>query len=368
MKKKSKYIFIFFVIVLVFFAKNTFSQSKLKYNANIMFLTNSGLVIPEYQFFNLYSNAFTKGFDICYSRKLDGHKTWHQLYNYPNIGFEYSFSTLSNKDVFGSTNNLYVFYNIHLFAKQKVNLNFGPGFGGSYVTKIYNQYTNFRNIAVATHLNFYFHFNTELNVNLSKKIKLVGGLAFNHFSNASFKQPNIGLNYVNVFTGLNFILDENPTIIKNEIKPIEKRIEKYFIFSSGLKSSQLFESYQYLIASFSFDYTYIVTYKYSVALGTDIFYDGATRVEMERAKFENIKNIYSYKSGIHCANELNIGKMAILVQAGIYLGLTDKLYNKKMYNRLAIKYKLTNHLLMQMSLKTHSAIADFMEFGFGYYL
>jgi hypothetical protein len=50
----------------------------------------------------------------------------------------------------------------------------------------------------------------------------------------------------------------------------------------------------------------------------------------------------------------------------MYLFLTDKAFDNPMYHRLIIRHKVDHGLFLQVAMKSHSAVLDFLEFGIGY--
>ena len=106
--------------------------------------------------------------------------------------------------------------------------------------------------------------------------------------------------------------------------------------------------------------------KRRIGIGADFFYDKsiseALAVDWEPE--ENMANLIKF--GLHGSHTLIYNKVIMSVNIGRYL------YSKYtdlslFYSRLALRYKLTSHILLNLSLKSHSAKADYIEWGIGYY-
>jgi hypothetical protein len=62
----------------------------------------------------------------------------------------------------------------------------------------------------------------------------------------------------------------------------------------------------------------------------------------------------------------NYYRVGLIVQMGSYI---NPYYdgNGYLYHRIGIRAKVSQHLIANLSLKTHWAKADIVEFGLGYY-
>ena len=124
----------------------------------------------------------------------------------------------------------------------------------------------------------------------------------------------------------------------------------------------------YFTSSFSTEYKYHWKRKLHVGGGLDLFYDSSTKTEMSVEAGRTYKPIYDFKSGVHFSQELVYNRFSLIIQEGIYLGLTDHLNDSWEYNRAIFRWKFSNHFFVNASMKSHLHILDYPELGFGYYL
>jgi hypothetical protein len=68
--------------------------------------------------------------------------------------------------------------------------------------------------------------------------------------------------------------------------------------------------------------------------------------------------------GIFAGHELYIGKMSIVTQLGYYLYYPFD-FEGRMYNRIGLKRYLGDHWFAAVTLKSHGAKAEAVEFGLG---
>jgi hypothetical protein len=361
MKIKSTLFLLFFISSI-----NTYSQKHFSKEIYFQSAFNKGFMLPEYDFINYYTQKNLTGFEIAVFKKTSGKSIWHKLYNYPELGFKYYFSTLGNKDIFGNIHAVYLFANLHIINKSKISFNCLTGLGGCYVTKKFDPENNFRNIAVGSKLNIFFHFDLNLHIKISPKFIFITGLNFNHFSNATLKQPNVGLNFGNSYTGLIYRIGEKSEHSDIDIPYFKSFSEKSIIIASGLKSSNIYNKKHAPTASLSINFTKNIFYKYACGIGIDLFYDSSMKKSIQKSDLIEFKNIYYFTSGIHFSNEVVINKLSIAIQIGAFILLKDHNKNKIIYNRAVIKYKINDFIFVNVALKTHLVVADFLEFGIGF--
>ena len=76
----------------------------------------------------------------------------------------------------------------------------------------------------------------------------------------------------------------------------------------------------------------------------------------------------SWQTGIHFSQSIVYNRFSITIQEGIYIGLKNHIYQKLMYNRGIVKYRITENFTLRLAMKSHLHILDYPEFGFGWRL
>jgi len=358
---------IILILFFLFFSNILSAQNFFSDNFYFQSTINKGLIIPEYKFFNYYVEENLTAAEFSIFKKTSGKSVWHKVYNYPEIGIRYYFSNLGNNKIFGNVNSTFLFVNFNIYENNKISYNFSPGLGLCYVNKIFDIHNNYRNIAIASHLNIFFNFDINLRFRINKKLFITSNINFKHISNASVKQPNVGLNFINAGLGVILKIGEKPEIKDFNIPDFVKKAEKSVILSTGLKSSNIYDGYNYVISTLSLNYTKYLFYKYAVGVGIDVFYDSSLKNAFEKIDKIEFKNKYYFNSGISVSNELVYNKLNVGIQVGNFVFLEDMYSNRLIYTKLVTRYKLTNHLVFSMALKTYFFVADYLGFGLGYY-
>jgi hypothetical protein len=236
-----------------------------------------------------------------------------------------------------------------------------------YATKKFDLENNYQNVSVGSHLNVHFNFKLGTKFNLNKKICFNSGLSFTHYSNANMAEPNLGVNLVTAFAGLNYQIRPVPTRIQQTIAEHQRKHEFALIYAAGGKHTRALQSTIYFTSSFSFEYKHHTFRKVHFGGGLDLSYDSATETEMSAPGKSVYRPIYDYRTGFHFSQELVYDRFSFILQEGFYLGLIDRVANSPMYNRAILRWKFNEHILMHLSMRSHLHILDYPELGIGYY-
>jgi hypothetical protein len=326
-----------------------------------------GLVIPEYKNISYLVEEPVKGFEISLYRSAIGRNLWEQTYRYPEAGLTFQFTTLGNKKVFGEEYALFPYVQTALVRRPKFMLSTLFGLGLGYATRKFDLEDNYQNVSVGSHLNIHFNFKLGTRWKLSERFALNSGLSFTHYSNANMAEPNLGLNLLNLYTGINYAINPVQEFIRSEIPEHTKKHEFAFIYAAGGKHTRALQSTVYFTSSFSAEYKYHWRRKFRFGAGFDLSYDSATETEMSAPGKDTYKPIYDYRTGIHFSQELVYDRFSFILQEGFYIGLVDRVENSFMYNRAMLRWKLTEHWLINVSMRSHLHILDYPELGIGYY-
>ena len=328
-----------------------------------------GFIIPHHKSITYLLDKHVRGFELNISRPAYGNHIWEQLYRYPRTGVGYFFCDYGNPEVLGKVHALFSFINIPIIRNHNNHhlLNYQISFGMSCLTKRFDVYENYLNSAIGTHLNIYFRLGFDTKIPISEKLELLGEIGFTHCSNGKIRSPNYGLNVLSGSLGLNYYINKaKKERIKLELPENYKRNYYSLIYSAGVKVYDNLNERHYFISSLSFDYERHLNFKRRIGIGADLFYDKSISeaLAVDGELDEDIANLFRF--GLHFSHTLVYNKTLMSVNIGRYL------YSKYtdlslFYSRLALKYKVSSHILLNLSLKAHSAKADFIEWGIGYY-
>ncbi len=309
------------------------------------------------------------GIIVGFNRKRFGHEDWEAAYNYPDSGFSFVYQNMNNETL-GDHFGLFAHYNFY-FLKRNVQLRIAQGL--SYNTNPYDKNDNFRNNAYGSHLLsstlVMLNYHKE---NLVAGVGLKAGISFIHYSNANFKAPNTSTNTVAFNFGLTYDLNAAQDYEFIPQKKKEKVIEpvRYnLVLRGGVNESDVVNSGRYGFWIFSAYADKRLGGKSALQLGTDIFFSNFLKElirfqsisfpEMEVAPDTDFKRV-----GLFLGHELFINKMSVIAQLGYYVYYPFD-FEGRVYNRIGLKRYFGDKFFGSVTLKSHAAAAEAVEFGMG---
>ena len=359
---------LFFFNFLILFSHSVQAQEQEKEN----FFERSSIVSRVHYGFLLAHHdrvahlvRHTYGFEISLSRQETGKKAWHQNYNYPQTGYSYIYLDFNYPDVLGNAHALLAFINFPFVKSEKFQFSLRMASGLGYVTKKFERIENHKNDVIGSHINAAIQFNFESRYRLSSQLFYNFNLGLTHFSNGSFRTPNLGINNPSVNTGLTWQLNPSKEIIKREINIPDKRLQVDIMYAVWVKEISPPTGDKFFTHIITSTLMKRVSNKVKLGIGVDIFYDLSLKEAFRRNDQIINDNSKLIRSGIHFDTELMTDKLSILLQAGAYL-LDQYKSDGLIYNRLGFKYMLNRHLFVNLTLKSHFAKADCVEPGIGW--
>jgi hypothetical protein len=230
-------------------------------------------------------------YEISVLKATYGRTRWEYMYNYPMIGISYWYSDLGRTKPLGAAHAIFPYINFPLLAKKEFNIYFRLGVGLGYLTRKYDRYDNFENLAIGSHLNAAVNLLFEARLRLGKRFMAAAGVSLMHFSNGAIKQPNYGLNMPGINLAFAYRLSrENPykrQKLLPELIPFEfdgkKFLQLDLNIAFGIKDFQatMGNGSQYIVAVVCGNLLWPVSYKSRVGFGFDISYDGSDEKLLE---------------------------------------------------------------------------------------
>lgn len=308
------------------------------------------------------------GFIFSWNRKTFGNEEWEQRYGYPDYGVSFAYQDLKN-EILGHNFSIYAHYNFYFF-KRHLMFRIGQGIG--YTTNPYDKEENFRNNAFGTH----FLSSTYLMLNYRKerlfdKFGIQAGLSLIHYSNANIKAPNASINSIAFNVGVTYNLDEEDqdyiyTITKEKFT---QPIKFNFVFRSGLNESDVVGSGQFPFYILSAYADKRLSHKSAVQFGIDGFFSKFLKelIYYQSISFpeENVSGEEDYKRvGVFAGHELFINRFSIVTQFGYYVYYPFD-FEGRTYLRVGLKRYFGEKWFGALTLKSHGAKAEAVEFGVG---
>jgi len=307
------------------------------------------------------------GFILGYNRKTYGLEDWEQWYNYPDLGASFIYQDMVNPTL-GKNYSLYAHFNFYFFKR---NLQFRIGQGVAYTTNPYDKNDNFRNNAYGSQLlSSTFLMLNYNNENIYKGLGFKAGISVIHYSNANVKAPNTSTNTLALNAGLTYTLQQDePDFIQKEKVKITEPVKYNFAFRTGINESDNIGAGQfpfYIISAYA---DKRLGRKSAIQFGTDVFFSNFLKdlIRFQSAAFpeNNVAADTDFKRvGIFVGHELFINKLSIETQLGYYVYYPFD-FEGKVYNRFSLKRYFGEKVFGAISLKSHGAAAEAVEFGVG---
>lgn len=355
------------VLLLLFSPALDYGQDKFSDNLKASVNFQYGYSLPEYSFISYFTDEYISSLEINLMKETTGNIYWEKLYNYPEVGLSFYYTTLGNDSLFGRAYALNYFFKLKLIDKERFTLFNRTGIGLGYVTKHFDLQGNNSNVAIGSHLNVHFAFKWGVNYRLTDKTVLNGGLSFDHFSNGNSRDPNRGLNNLTGYLGASYYIGQR-TEKKNPISDSLEKRNYYQVFASiGGKQPRSLSSGFFLTGSLSMSITRSIFKAVHFGAGVDLFYDSSVPGVLTDLG-EAYKGKDSYQTGVFISQQFIYNRIRIALVEGIYVGLPNKVYNKPIYTKAYIQYAITERFSVRLTMKSHLHILDYPELGIGFKL
>lgn len=306
-------------------------------------------------------------FEVAIMKRVGGNRNWHDTYRKPLIGLTLYGSNLGNKAVLGNGFGAYATIAFPFSNLKRHTMYSTLGCGLGYVTKVFDQEKNPKNVAIGTHFNTIICLGIRGNILLSRKDRLFYSFDITHFSNGAYRVPNLGLNMFFIGLGYGRVVGyQHVSKSVDTLPKVKSPFFKKWVFSP--------------VAILSVKETYPSNRGgkpvYALSLvGRKLF---RPKVGMECALDIISKQIlFNYRPyipknqwkilqiGGYVGYVLPLDRLHLIVGMGMYI--KDR-YNPDdgIYHRVGMKYHFDNGVTANLVLKSHWAKADYVEYGVGY--
>ncbi len=306
-------------------------------------------------------------YEIFIARATVGEKPWQSFYHNPQYGVAYMLFHLGSPSYLGNAHCVYPFLHFSLTKADRVaSLNMRVGAGVAYVEKTFDRFDNYKNTAISCHLNAMLSLQVEGRIRVADPLFLSGGLAFSHISNGAYRKPNSGLNFVTAFAGARYAFGRKRVVNETSHIGIDpgKRWHYTVYLSVGVKSYSVADGNRYIASGLSLEASraHLAFTRFSGTL--DVFYDTSDYAILREEEVETSR-LQTVKPGLAAGYSFLFGSLSANVQAGAYLYTKFREFGW-LYQRLALRYEVTNRLNVHFGLKTHLGKADYIEVALGY--
>jgi len=365
MKQKSLSFFLLFVSAVIFSQEEEVKQYAIEadYFYGNVWEHNSDI-----------SHLITKhpeGILLSFNKKTFGYREWEKQYNFPDWGISFMYQNMKNPAL-GEHYSVYANYNFY-FLKR--NLMFSAGTGLDYTTNPYDADTNYVNNAYGSSILS----TTFLRVNYAKEnlwkgLGVHAGFMMVHYSNANIKAPNTSTNTIAFNVGVNYLLDYKNQPAYNKVKDsldYAEKIKYNFAFRAGYNESDAIGSGAYPFYVLSAFADKRLNYMSTLQFGADLFLSTFLKEQIRYRAIafpeDGLTGDEDYKRvGVFVGHEFRINKNAFVSQIGYYVYWPYEFENR-VYLRIGLKrYFYKDKIFAAITLKSHFAKAEGLEFGIGY--
>jgi hypothetical protein len=358
----TKYFVLF--LCMIYFVGNSFSQTE--DNDQHFYLSSRafyGTIMPHHPEIGCLIDGRVRSYELSFGVHTSGKRKWEQAHKYPSIGVGYMYSDFGNQKIFGVSHSFFAFINSSLYQKNRYSLRYNFQLGIAYLNKPFDQDNNHLNFVIGTPFNIHANLLIENRYRVSNRIELFAGFGLYHFSNGGTKQPNLGINVLNISGGFSYLLNSSPIkYIKSDFPKTKKKIDFFILQTIGAKADDPAGEQKYLVSILHFNAGKQFGQKYRLGAGTDIIFNTKNKRLRNDSTLDVTISKKEYYAGIHLSNDIIFGKLYFTIQQGVYF-YKDSGY----YNRFGFRYVFGKHIAAGLSLYTHAFNAKNIEAGIGFY-
>jgi len=310
------------------------------------------------------ATAHPTGLELNVQRQTTGAAPWHRWYRYPKAGLALVYYDYHHPAL-GRSYAASVYLSKALVRTARHDLNFRLGTGLAYFTQHYDPHTNRENTFIGAPLNATLQMRLEYDVALSQHLGLLLALALNHYSNGGTAYPNFGLNLPTLLVGVNYH-QARPALRAFAPGPLPADVGHYFInLSTSLGYRQRDgDPNHYLVNSVALAAGRRLNRKSNVLLGLEGFYDRLLLADRRASASGSGPLPDVKKASAFAGHELLFGRLALVTHLGLYFYSPYK-SSPAYYERVGLKYQLTNLLFGAIDLKAYGGVAEVVEFKAG---
>lgn len=362
-----------FTILLFALSISIFSQEKL---TNWQLIYSAGSSIKHKQSMGHLVTSHPQNLLLSWAKTSDTTTIWRKRFNYPDTGVTLLYQQFNNEKLGNMTAVSYFTSHYIRNRNAKNQFNIDTGFGLGVADTYFDFEKNNQNNAVSSRFiyNQYFKFNYR-RPNIVKGLGLQTGITFTHFSNASFKNPNNGINSVFLNVGLIYQDKKENFDYPAKQKPVFDTLPRHWHWNVSLKTGA-HEIYPGLgtkpVISVGTFVNKRIKPMLDMQLGLEFTNSWAAQKQAEfvyYAQYSDKDYIADHKQiGIHAGVEQYFKLLSIDINVGMYLYDPLKL-NEMYYERFGVYYNFKKiPFKTGLGLKVHQFKADYVNLDVRYQL
>jgi len=359
------------VLLLLLVTQLSLAQQSAKYSYSLGGEAFEGFILVHHGYLGHSIKGRPSGFELSLRQQTNGNKDWEANYGYPEISYNLSYYDLKNDEQLGKIIALSAGMGFHLLGKPPFDSDFQFyfGMGLGYSTNPYNKYYNNLNNLISSRITYNGNVRLTYYHAIGRKVKIGGGIKFTHFSNGSIKIPNNGLNIVtlNLMASYKFGNSNYDFKAALEKKELDKNVKFGAIIRLGFAEAPPIGSGAKPVYNVSLMAQKRVSLKSMLEIGLEGFANKAIETQIDNSSDEEVNNTDYRQVGLLFGHQLVVNKLTVVTQLGFYL-YRPYYSDERLYQRIGFAYYFTDNIFGSITLKTHYAVAEVIEYGIGFRL
>ncbi len=292
---------------------------------------------------------------------------WARAYHYPEWGFGLTYQDFSD-DRLGQVISITFNTKVRLNSYQrKTGIYFMFNGGIGWVTRPYHPIENFKNNILGTHLNNAYIFGPVIRFPIHHQWKLNAGVLMYHYSNGSFKKPNLGINIPVLYVALRQSSAKPPDSLVKKFRITFQKKRFLSLYTKGGWAEKNLELGGGFVGTLGMQINWHPVYKHIFSAGMEWMDDRSMKrfVKYRAMAFQHyggFKVPDYHRAGIYVGHAYYFDRFQILTDFGYYI------YDKTeafipMYYRIGVRYALAPKWLVSFDLKLHLVEAEYLSIG-----
>lgn len=299
--------------------------------------------------------------EFSYIYQTASAKQWHQAYRQPLVGGTLFFGSVGNNQILGRFLGLYGFVELPIVKLKHYRLDFKFATGLGYTNRTFDPVLNPQNVAIGSRVNALMCFALKQSWRWNNTA-LTFGIDMTHFSNASYQMPNLGVNVPFLSVGVQRFFEEHSTENK-QTELVCPNLTFGLTAVASAKEMRPLGVGRFPVYAGNIFARKTLNVRGGLEASLDIIYKTGL---LSHPSYPQAAALDPLQIGLFLGYIQSFDRLHFIYGAGVYL--RDVLQpDDAFYIRLGSRYALTKQLDMLMTLKTHYAKADYMEFGLAYH-
>ncbi len=330
---------------------------------------HSGFMFAHSIYVQNVKGAHPNGFELEYSHIRTDAATRLKYNCYPRIGFSFTYVDY-NRNFLGRSYALSYFLEPTYRIGNSLKLNLRASGGLAYFTNPYDSSKNPVNQSYSTHFNSFLQLGFGLSYPLSNHVAVYAMANFFHNSNAGFKEPNAGVNYINASIGLQYYKYSTRFPVYKFAKdtswkhqPMHVDVSLFYSPKSGYNPDS--SAARKFVLGTSVSMAKQVSSIDAITAAAEIYYDDALRNIKETFVYDTSSNILV---GLLIGHQFLLNRFIFSQEIGFYVFKETELYNTMyrdlfhtVYHRWGLSYNIKRRWSVGINLLAHKQVADFID-------